>query len=348
MRFASDNRAGACPEVLDAFVAEASRSGPAYGEDDVTAEVSELLAEVFEHAVWAYPVLTGTAANSLAIASMCDPWGGVLCSDVAHILVDECGAPEFYGGGVRLVPLTSPDGRIDPLAVGEAIDRSGEHDVHNTPLQALSLTNLSELGSAYRSAETAALCRLAHDRGIGVHLDGARLANAVAGTGESIADLTWRAGVDVVSLGGTKNGAAVAEAVVCFDDRLAEQVERRRKRAGQLLSKMRMVSAQLLALFQDGVWIRNAAHANAMAGRLASELGDVPGIEVVGHPDGNEVFVSVGAERVAEWRDSGAEFYDSPNGARRLVRLVCSWSTTPEEIDEFVRLTWDAGAEAIS
>jgi threonine aldolase len=348
MRFASDNRAGVCPEVLDALVDEASRYGPAYGEDDVTAQVSELLADVLEHEVWAYPVLTGTAANSLALASLCDPWGGVLCSDMAHVLVDECGAPEFFGGGLRLVPLVSPDGRIDPLAVAEAIDRAGEHDVHNTPLQALTLTNLSEMGSAYRAAETAALCRLAHDRGLSVHLDGARLANAVIGTGESVADLTWRAGVDIVSFGGTKNGAAAAEVVVCFDDRLAEQVERRRKRAGQLLSKMRLVSAQMAAQLRDGVWLRHAAHANAMASRLASELSQAPGVELVGHVDGNELFVSVVADQAAAWRDAGAEFYDSPAGPRRVVRLVTSWSTTHEEVDQFVEMANDAQLGAIS
>jgi threonine aldolase len=348
MRFASDNRAGVCPEVLDALVDEAGRYGAAYGEDDTTARLGDLLAEVFDHEVWAYPVLTGTAANSLALASLCDPWGGVLCSDVAHVLVDECGAPEFYGGGLRLVPLVSPDGRIDPLAAAEAIDRSGEHDVHNTPLQALSLTNLSEMGSAYRATETAALCHLAHDRGLSVHLDGARLANAVVGTGEPLAELTWRAGVDVVSFGGTKNGAASAEAVVLFDDRLAEQLERRRKRAGQLLSKMRLVSVQLVAQLSNGVWLRHAAHANEMAARLANALAAVEGIDVVGHPDGNELFVSVAPERAAAWRDAGAEFYDSPSGGRRQIRLVTSWSTSPEEVDRFTELANDAQLGAIS
>jgi threonine aldolase len=348
MRFASDNRSGVCPEVLDALVDEASRYGPAYGEDDATAQVSDLLAEVLDHEVWAYPVLTGTAANSLALASLCDPWGGVLCSDVAHVLVDECGAPEFFGGGLRLVPLVSPDGRIDALAVSEAIDRSGEHDVHNTPLQALTLTNLSELGAAYRADETAALCRLAHDRGLSVHLDGARLANAVVGTGESVADLTWRAGVDIVSFGGTKNGAAAAEVVVCFDDRLAEQVERRRKRAGQLLSKMRLVSVQLAAQLTDGVWLRHAAHANAMATRLAEGLDQADGVDLSARPDGNELFVSVSPERAGAWREAGAEFYDSPSGRQRLIRLVTSWSTTHDEVDQFIEMAFDSQVEAIS
>ena len=345
MQFASDNRAGICPEVLDAIVEEAAHDGGGYGEDIATRQLTAAFAELFEHDVWVYPVLTGTAANSLALATLCDPWGGVICSRAAHILEDECGAPEFFGGGLRLVPVGDGSGRIVPSQVASLIDTAGEHDVHNTPLQVLSFTNLSERGISWSPDATAELAGVAAGRGLSVHLDGARFANAVVGTGASPADLTWRAGVDVLSFGGTKNGALAAEAVVFFAPEHGAELERRRKRGGQLFSKMRFVSVQLLAQVRGDAWLRHASHANAMATRLAVGLGVSP-------PDGNELFVPATTPEVAAWRAAGADFYDSPAGPDRLVRLVTSWSTTPEEVDAFAAVARpgdaaDAGRAAV-
>ncbi|HKY14380.1 MAG TPA: beta-eliminating lyase-related protein [Microthrixaceae bacterium] len=339
MKFASDNRAGVSPEILDALAREAGGFGGAYGEDDATDRLDASFSEIFERAVTVFPVATGTAANSLALASSCDPWGAVICHAEAHIAVDECSAPEFFGGGLRLAPLPGDGGRLQLATVREVLDAAAadRNDVHRTPFQALSLTNLAELGRAYRAAETAALADVAKQHGLTVHLDGARFANAVVGTGSSPAELTWRAGVDVMSFGATKNGALAAEAVVFFEPGLAATFERRRKRSGHLLSKMRFVSVQLEASLAEGRWLTTATHANDMAARLAAGLTGAPGVTVLPF-DGNELFVITDSAAVAGWREAGAEFYDAAappdqqGAARRLVRLVTSFATTDEHV----------------
>jgi threonine aldolase len=343
MRFASDNRAGVTPEVLAAVEAEAAHPGGGYGEDRTSHRLTEAFTEVFEREVTVFPVLTGTAANSLALAGLCDPWGAVVCHREAHVLVDEGGAPEFFGGGLRLVPLPDdgPDAdRIDAAALDGFLRTAagGRNDVHQVPLQALTLTNLSELGRSYTAAETAEVAGLAHRAGLGVHLDGARFANAVAGTGESPADLTWRAGVDVMSFGATKNGAIGAEAVIYFDPDRATGFERRRKRGGHLLSKMRFVSAQILGQLSDGNWLVRARRANEAATRLATGLA-AAGLASTGPIDGNELFVRTSATEAARWQAAGVECYvDESSGSAPTVRLVTSWSTTDEEVDQLIAL----------
>ena len=317
--------------MLDAIIEESGRFGDAYDEGSIRDELNGVMSDVFEREVLAYPVLTGTAANSLSLATLCDPWGGVICSESAHILVDECGAPEFFGGGLRLVPVRNRDDLMNPKAIADVIERSGEHDVHNTPLQVLSITNLNEAGRALSASETSELADVARAHGLNVHLDGARFANAVVATGSTPAELTWRSGVDVMSFGGTKNGGLMAEAVILFDSARADELERRRKRTGQLFSKMRFVTVQLLAQLRDGVWLTHAAHANEMASRLAAGLG-------AASPDGNELFVEIPIVTAQKWRAEGAEFYDSPTPAGRVVRLVTSWSTTAAEVDAFVEM----------
>ena len=338
MQFASDNRAGLAPEVLDAIAREAAHRGGGYGEDPTTAAVTVALADVFEHEVTVYPVLTGTAANAIALASLADPWGAVVCEREAHIVVDECGAPEFYGGGLRLVPIDGEHGKLTPAAVGDLLATPARGDVHESPLQLLSLTNLTEFGTAYTAAETAELCTMAHDRGLRVHLDGARFANAVAGGAGTPAQLTWQAGVDVVIYGGSKNGALAAEAVVFFDPSLAATFERRRKRGGHLASKMRFVSAQLLAGLTDDRWLTWASHANAMARRLRDGVGDLAGVDVVHAVDGNQIWLRTATDRAAAWAAAGAEFYDTTVGDLTTVRLVCDFSTTEDEIDTFLAM----------
>lgn len=342
MRFASDNRAGVLPEVVDALAAEAAQFGGAYGEDRATAELTALFRDIFEHDVAVYPVMTGTAANALVLASLCDPWGGVACHEESHIVVDECGAPEFYGGGLRLVTLPGEHGCIERTALEALLGSGVRGDVHQTPMQALSLTNLTEAGTTLDAAATAELCGIAHRHGLRTHLDGARFANAVVGTGESPADLTWRAGVDVMVFGGTKNGCLAAEAVVCFEPDLLPTFERRRKRGGHLASKMRFVSVQLAASLREERWLAAARHANGHASVLAEQLVAFPSIELVHPVEGNQVWISAPTAAVDVWEQRGAEFYGSPlpgeGEPRSLVRLVASFATTDDDVSGFVEL----------
>ncbi|MFZ4518413.1 MAG: threonine aldolase family protein [Microthrixaceae bacterium] len=338
MRFASDNTSGVCPEVLAALSEEASRSGPAYGADPASVALTEALGGLFEREVEVWPVATGTAANSLALAAACPPWGGVLCHRLAHIAVDELAAPTVIGGGITLFPLDGEDGKLRPEALAAAAARV-DHDVHTVPHSALSLTQSTEVGTRYRSDEVAALATAAHTAGLTVHMDGARFANAVAATGASPADLTWRAGVDVLSFGATKGGALAAEALVVFSPDRVTHVDRHRKRFGHLLSKQRLVAAQFLGWLADDAWLRHADHANSMATRLGEglvERGRVPSFPV----ETNMVFVPLAdAAEEAAWRAGGAEFYSMPTGAGgRVARLVTSWSSTADEVDRFLDL----------
>ncbi len=336
--FASDNRAGACPEVVAAVVEEADRSGGGYGDDETTIALSAAFDDLFERRVLAYPVSTGTAANSLALACCSPPWGAVLCSGLAHIYVDESGGPEFYGHGLRVAAVGDDGhGRIDPAALSAQIEGGESHGVHSTVPSALSLTQATEAGTTYSVEQIAELAEIAHRAGMAVHVDGARIANAVASSGSTPADMTWRAGVDVAVWGGTKNGAIAAEAVVFFDDALAETFERRRKRGGHLHSKLRFTSAQLLALTRDDVWLRNARHANAAAAAIAAGA-TAAGIEVAHPVDANMVFLDAGGVDVAGLRDAGWELYVERHHGRDLVRVVTSWATTANEVEELVSL----------
>jgi threonine aldolase len=332
VEFASDNTAGVCPEVLDALIAESSRPGPAYGDDPTSIRLRAMLAEVFEHEVAVYPVSTGTAANSLALAATNPPWGGVLCHDEAHVVVDELAAPTVLSGGVTLHRLPGEHGRIDPAALDGVAVRA-DHGVHTVPFTALSLTQSTEAGTRYTAEVTAELAGAAHDAGMVVHMDGARFANAVAATGASPAELSWRAGVDVLCLGATKGGALAAEAVVVFDPARAPHLDRHRKRTGHLLSKQRLVSAQLVGWLRDDAWLRHADHANAMAARLA-EVMTGRRLPLLHPVETNMVFLDLTADEESLLRATGAAYYPRPLPSGRVeARLVTSWSTTVSDID---------------
>lgn len=340
MIFTSDNASPAAPEVIAAVVAANEGMARPYGADALMEEVRTRLREIFEAPEAAvHLVATGTAANALAIASFCPPWGAVFCHEHAHVEEDECGAPEFYTGGAKLVGLPGPHGRIAPGTLEAALERTGAGDVHCVQRGMLSLTNVTEAGTLYRPAEIAALAALARGFGLPVHLDGARLANALAATGASPAEMTWRAGVDVLSLGGTKNGLLGAEAVVIFDPARAWEFELRRKRGGHLLSKHRYLSAQMAAYLEDGLWLRLAERANRAGARLAEGLAGVPGVTLTHPAEANMVFADWPEGREAAARAAGADFYDMPAApGRAAARLVCSWSTTEAEVDAFVAL----------
>ena len=326
--FLSDNTASVSPEILAALTAANTGPAKAYGEDAWTSRLNAVLGAFFEHEVAAFPVATGTAANALSLATLVPPYGSIYAHEEAHILRDECGAPEFYTGGARIVAVAGPDGKLIPEALEAALDR-WTTSLHNYQPSAIALTQASELGTVYRPAEIAALSALAHARKLHVQMDGARFANALVSLDCAPAEITWRAGVDVLSFGATKNGAMAAEAVVFFDPQLARDFELRRKRGGHLLSKSRYVSAQLLAYVETGLWQRNARHANRCAARLGAA-----GATYLMHPvQANEVFLRLGDARKQDLRAAGFHFYDW--GAERSgeARLVTSWNQDERDVE---------------
>lgn len=338
MHFASDNTSGAAPEVMAALVAANDGYARSYGADALMERVTALLRDVFEapEAV-AYLVPTGTAANALSLALTCPPWGAVFCHTHAHVAEDECNAPEFYTGGAKLVLVPGDHGRMVPETLAPALTRIGAGGVHSLQKGMLTITNVTEAGTVYTPAEIAALTALARERGLPCHLDGARFANAIVATGASPAEMTWKAGIDLVSFGGTKNGCLGVEAVVIFDPALAWEFELRRKRAGHLFSKHRFLSAQMAAYLQGGLWLRLAGHANAMGTRLAEGLARVNSV-VQKHPvQANMMFPEWQAGTNARLQAAGAQYYawDLPDG-REGARLVTSWSTTEAEVDGFL------------
>ena len=324
MRFFSDNAAPAHPKVLEA-IAAANRLDTAYDGDEWSARLDGAFSDLFETEVRALWVTTGTAANSLALAALCPPYGAILCHKDAHIEVDEAGAPGFFTGGAKLVLLGGEGAKITPDAVTDACDRI-RNDVHQVQPAAVSITNATEYGLVYRAAEVAAIGQLAKQRGLALHMDGARLANALATTGESLAETTWRAGVDALSFGFVKNGGMNAEAVVLFNTVLADEIAVRRKRAGHLLSKGRFLAAQILAMLEDELWLDNARAANAAAQTLAKA---VP--QRLVHPvKANEVFVRVSADEAEGLRAQKFDFYQWGPGE---IRFVTSWDSESESVD---------------
>ena len=325
MRFFSDNAAAACPEAL-AALSEANRLDTAYDGDSWSKRLNGAFSALFEREVEALWVSTGTAANGLALAALCPPHGRILCHRQAHIEIDECGAPEFYTGGGKLMLGGGEGAKLAPRTVAAMLAEVRD-DVHQAPPAALSITNATEYGLIYTAEETAALGALCREHGLGFHVDGARFANAVASLGASPAELSWRAGVDALSFGFTKNGGLCAEMLILFDPALAKTVHYRRKRAGHLLSKGRFLAAQILAMLEGEVWLRNARAANDLAARLAAAAG----ADRLIHPvQVNEIFVKVSAREAAELRGQGFDFYDWGPGE---ARFVTAWDSDPAHVD---------------
>ena len=325
MRFFSDNAAAAHPAVLEA-IAASNRLDTAYDGDAWSQRLDAAFSDLFETKCRALWVTTGTAANCLALAALCPPHGAILTHRDAHIENDEAGAPGFFTHGAKLTLLDGPGAKVAPDAVEAAVARVRK-DVHQVQPRALSITNATEYGLAYRAEEVAALGETARRHGLGFHMDGARFANTVVATGESPADLTWRAGVDGLSFGFVKNGGLSAEALVLFRTELADEIAVRRKRAGHLLSKGRMMAAQILAMLQDGVWLDNARAANAAAQSFAKAAGD----RLVYPVEANEVFLRVSAEEASALRAQGFDFYDWGVGE---MRLVTSWDSDPAAVEK--------------
>jgi len=330
-QFASDNNAGMCPEALDAFLrANAEGHATGYGDDTWTAKASELVRTQFERDCEVFFVFNGTAANALALGHVCRSYHAAIAHGESHVATDEAGAAGLFGGGTWLLTADTPLAKLTPQAI-EALIAKGR-GVHSVKPRALSLTQATEMGTVYTLEELRSLTETARRHGLKVHMDGARFANAVAFLGCTPADLSWRAGVDVLCFGGVKNGLAAGEAVLFFDKALAEEFEWRVKQAGQLNSKMRLVAAPWVGLLESDAWLRNAAHANAMARRLWERIAKVNSIKLMAPVESNGVFVELDRETQERLRGRGWKFYA---WGETGCRLMCAWDTPPEAVDRF-------------
>ncbi|HET6719953.1 MAG TPA: low specificity L-threonine aldolase [Rhodocyclaceae bacterium] len=326
--FASDNTAGVCPEALHAIAAANAGRMPSYGDDTFTSEAKNRIAAVFETTCDVFFVFNGTAANSVALAALCQSYQAVICSDTAHVETDECGAPEFFSNGSKLLSAPHRHGKLTSAGVLEVITRRS--DVHYPRPKVVTLTQSTELGTLYQKGEVSGIARVAHEHGLKVHMDGARFANAVAALGCAPADITWRAGVDVLCFGGTKMGLPVGEAIVFFDRKLGEEFSYRCKQAGQLASKMRFLSTPWLAMLENGNWLRHAGHANAMARRLADKIAGTAGAEMLLPSEANGVFVNLPEAAIARLKTDWT-FYTFIGGG---ARFMCSWATREAAVDQ--------------
>jgi threonine aldolase len=340
MDFRSDNCYGAAPEIAAAVAAANSGTQSSYGSDGITERLGRRFSELFEREVFVFPVISGTAANALALATLVPPHGAIFCHAASHIAVHECGAVEFYTHGARLVGLAGDGGKLTTQIVEAALGRVEKGSVHEHLPCAISITQATEAGTVYRGEEIAALAAVARANGMKLHMDGARFANALAALDVSPADITWRAGVDVLSFGATKNGAMGAEAVVFFSRDDVRDFEYRRKKSGHLMSKMRFASAQLEAYVQGGLWLTLAARANRLASRLAEGLNGIEGASLAWPVEANEVFVRLPHATVARLRQAGAAFddWEPPTDGSTLVRLVTSFATPEQDVAEFLRI----------
>jgi len=340
MQFASDNWIGVAPEIMEALTKANEGTAPAYGGDEITKRVEATIGEIFECDPAVFFVMTGGAANGLALSTLTPPYGMVLCHEESHIEMDECAGPEFFTGGAKLVTIPGVGGKLTCEGVAKTLKGFPERPPHGSPAKLLSLTQLTECGTAYNLKELRSLTDFAHEKGLNVHMDGARFSNALVHLGVSPAQMSWKAGIDVLCLGGTKNGCLAAEAVIFFDKEKAGDFAFRRKRAGQLLSKYRFISAQFDRWFQDDLWLALARRANDMATKLSQGLGAINGVKISYPTHGNEVFVEFPGAFADRLRAEGCFFYpwitpgDPADG--RMQRLICSYGTSDEEVEKFL------------
>ena len=337
LNFRSDNESPAAPAILAALVEANQGAAWAYAEDHWSTRLNDAFSSLFETPTTVIPLSTGTVANSIALAAVTPPWGAVYCHRNAHILNDEGGAPEFFGNGLRLVPVDGPDGKFSAEAMDRLVRANEGHGVHSYQPSAVSITQNTESGTVYRQEEISAICQAAERHGMATHMDGARFANAVASLGCHPADITWRAGVQMLSFGASKNGCLAAEALLLFGHTdLQDKAERLRKRSGHLLSKMRYVSAQLLAYIADGLWLEMAGNANTHAARFADAVRNHSEASLEYSVDANEVFVKWSPEGFQRLADAGIEFLTWP-GRDDLARFVFSHATSRAQTEALCR-----------
>ena len=331
--FSSDNVTGACPEVMDAIVAANDGIVESYGNDKWSLNLQKKLSEIFETDVVVFPVVSGTAANALALSVLSPAFGKIFCNELSHINTDECGAPEFFSGGAKLVTMSSEDGKINAKDLSQNIRGTGI--VHLAQPAAVSITQACETGTVYQLEEIKSIAETAHEHGLKVHMDGARFANAIVSLDVSPAEMTWKSGIDVLSFGGTKNGCLTAEAVVFFKPELVGNFPYLHKRSGQLLSKMRFVSAQLEAYISNDVWLRNARNANNMAKLLSEGLAKFPEIKLAYTTQSNEVFVHLPSSTINLLNAKGYNVSEDELDGKS-VRFVTAWNTVSDDIDKLI------------
>ena len=333
--FSSDNVTGACPEVMDAIVAANDGIVESYGNDKWSLNLQKKLSEIFETDVIVFPVVSGTAANALALSVLSPVFGKIFCNELSHINTDECGAPEFFSGGAKLVTMTSDDCKINAKDLGHNIRGTG--NVHLSQPAAVSITQACETGTVYQLEEIKSIAETAHEHGLKVHMDGARFANAIVSLDVSPAEMTWKSGIDVLSFGGTKNGCLTAEVVVFFKPELVGNFPYLHKRSGQLLSKMRFVSAQLEAYISNDVWLRNARNANAMAKLLSEGLAKFPDIKLAYPTQSNEVFVHLPSSIIDLLNAEGYNVSEDELDGKS-VRFVTAWNTVSDDIEKLLSI----------
>ncbi len=334
MNFASDNVTEASQEILDAIIAANSGSMMPYGNDSITKKVTKMVQEIFERDVAVYLVSTGTAANAISISCLTQNYGSIFCHWDSHVYDDECGAPEFFCGGAKLIPIKGDLGKIDLNAL-EHHARRGRGDVHMTQPSAVSITQMTEMGTVYSISEVTSIGDYCQSNKLKLHMDGARFANAIATLQCTPAELTWKAGVDVLSLGATKNGALAAEAVIFFDTTLKNHFEFRRKRGGHLFSKMRLLACQMEAYLANDLWLKNAKHANSMARKLKLGLDNINDISFSTPVEGNILFPKMKSNTKLRLYKQGFQFYDD-RWDKGVVRLVTAFNTQPRDVEKFI------------
>ena len=333
VKFASDNVAGACPEVLDALMKANEGDSAPYGNDDYSKVLQEKFSEIFEKEVIVYPTASGTAANALALSTMTPVFGNIYCHKLAHINTDECGAPEFYTGGAKLIPLTGINGKITPEELEKNI--SGTGIVHHTQPSSVSITQVCETGEVYELDEIKKIADVAHKHKLNMHMDGARFANALVALNCTPAEMTWKSGIDVLSFGATKNGCIAAEAIIFFKPELVGNISFLMKRAGHLLSKMRFVSAQLDAYISNDVWLKNAKQANEMGKKLSDGLVKHNSIKLAFPTQANEVFAKFPREMIEHLNSLGYKMNEDELDGQ-AVRLVAAWNTQNSDVESFL------------
>jgi len=333
VKFASDNVAGACPEVLDAIIKANEGDSTPYGNDQISTELQDKFSEIFEKEVIVFPTASGTAANALALATMTPSFGNVYCHKLSHINTDECGAPEFYTGGGKLVTLNGVKGKITAEELDQAI--SGKGIVHHTQPSSVSITQVCETGEVYQLDEIKKISEVTHKHNLSIHMDGARFANALVSLNATPAEMTWKSGIDVLSFGATKNGCIAAEAIIFFKKDLVGNVAFLMKRAGHLLSKMRFVSAQLDAYISNDVWLRNAKHANKMGKKLSDGLKDHSDINLAYPTEANEVFATFPRNKIDHLNSEGYQINEDEWDGK-AVRLVAAWNTQDTDVDHLL------------
>ncbi|MBD1109103.1 low specificity L-threonine aldolase [Pelagibacterales bacterium SAG-MED50] len=333
VKFASDNVAGACPEVLDAIIKANDGDSTPYGNDQISTKLQDKFSEIFEKEVIVFPTASGTAANALALATMTPSFGNVYCHKLSHINTDECGAPEFYTGGGKLVTLNGVKGKITAEELDQAI--SGKGIVHHTQPSSVSITQVCETGEVYQLDEIKKISEVTHKHNLSIHMDGARFANALVSLNATPAEMTWKSGIDVLSFGATKNGCIAAEAIIFFKKNLVGNVAFLMKRAGHLLSKMRFVSAQLDAYISNDVWLRNAKHANKMGKKLSDGLKDHADINLAYPTEANEVFATFPRNKIDYLNSEGYQINEDEWDGK-AVRLVAAWNTQDTDVDHLL------------